>query len=82
LGTAYRIDDLSEESSPNPTVDKPILGDGDEQTPDEHQISKARLLQIAWDDDLVQLEGLVGPFRHTKIPLDEETGRALSPYRF
>ncbi|AGP42266.1 hypothetical protein BE04_24445 [Sorangium cellulosum] len=77
LGTAYRFDELSEESSPNPTLGKPTLGGTSERTPGEDQLSESRLRQLAWENDEVYLPGFDGVFRHIKIQLDEDSGRGV-----
>lgn len=77
LCTAYRVDELSEESSPNPTVGKPTLGDASDQTPEEGELSEARLRQLAWEGNEVRLPGFDDVFRHVKVQLDNDSGRGV-----
>ncbi|WP_437734147.1 hypothetical protein [Sorangium sp. So ce1335] len=81
LGTAYRVDELSEESSPNPALGKPTLGGTSQQTPGEDLLSESRLRQLAWENDEVHLPGFQGAFRHVKVQLDETSGRGVYPTR-
>ncbi|WP_437589956.1 hypothetical protein [Sorangium sp. So ce1000] len=77
LGTAYRLDELSEESSPNPTLGKPTLGGTSPQTPGEGELSESRLRQLAWENDEVHLPGFDEAFRHVKVQLDETSGHGV-----
>ncbi|WP_437622627.1 hypothetical protein [Sorangium sp. So ce1151] len=79
LGTAYRFDELSEESSPNPTLGKPTLGGTSPQTPGADELSASRLRQLAWENDEVHLPGFDGAFRHVKVQLDETSGHGVYP---
>ncbi|AUX27719.1 uncharacterized protein SOCEGT47_083170 [Sorangium cellulosum] len=77
LGTAYRLDELSEESSPNPALGKPTLGGASEKTSGEDELSESRLRQLAWETDEVHLAGFDGAFRHVKVQLDEGSGHGV-----
>jgi len=69
LATAFRNDRLSEDESPNPTSGKAPIGPSADSD-GFGEMNWARLTQLAWMNDEIELEGVPGTFRHTKIRLD------------
>jgi hypothetical protein len=69
LYTAFRTDDLSPESAPNPTAQRRPTGP--DEGGDGAGLTWNRRAEREWVDDELSLAGFDGRFAHRKIELDE-----------
>ncbi len=75
--TAFRKDRLSTVSSPNPIFAKLPVETDDAPLENRRDTSRARQLQIDWENDEITLGDFEGRFAHRKIELDGNGNGAI-----